>query len=146
MTSPAEEVIWDGHPSHAINFWLHLSALLILPIPWSFWAWITVRNHRIQITTQRIRVTRGIFSKRTDELELYRVRDLTFVEPFLLRLFKKGNIHLTTFDASTPEITLPGLPTDQALRDRLRAAIEHCRDRKRARVAEWGGSLEADLT
>lgn len=144
MPEQPEDVLWQGTPSHAINFWLNLSCLLILPIPWAFWQWLTLRNHRIQITSQRIRVTTGIFSKRSEELELYRVRDLTFVQPFLLRLFGKGNIHLTSNDASSPAMTLEGMPADLELRDRLRRAIEACRDRKRARVAEWSGSMDID--
>jgi uncharacterized membrane protein YdbT with pleckstrin-like domain len=144
MSTTPEETIWEGNPSHAINFWLNLSCLLILPIPWALWRWIELRNHRIQITSQRVRLTTGIFSKKTEELELYRVRDITFVQPFLLRLFGKGNIVLTSSDASSPSMELHGLPADQALRDNLRRAIEACRDRKRARVAEWTGDIDID--
>lgn len=144
MATPPEEIIWQGHPSHVTNFWLNLSCLLILPIPWALWKWIELRNHQIQITTQRIRQTSGIFSKRTEELELYRVRDFTFVQPFLLRLFNKGTIELTSSDASTPNVVLEALPADTDLRDNLRRAIENCRDRKRARVAEWTGNADLD--
>ena len=94
----------------------------------------------IEITTQRLRVTRGVLSKRTDELELYRVRDITFLQPFILRLFNKGTLLLTTGDSTSPELRLEGIPADTALRDRFRDAVEECRDRKRARVAEIEGS------
>lgn len=141
---PSEDVLWEGHPSSAVNFWLNVSCLLILPIPWALWRWIELRNHRIRITSERIRVTSGVFSRRNDELELYRVRDTTFEQPFLLRLFGKGNLILNTGDASTPVVTLPGLPADTAIRDALRHAIETCRDRKRARVAELGGMVDTD--
>jgi len=144
MNAPDETVLWEGHPSHALNFWLNLSCLLVVPIPWAIWRWIELRNERIVISTQRIRLTTGIFSKRSDELELYRVRDTTFVQPFLLRLFNKGNITLTTSDATTPSLTLRALPADLALRDNLRRAIETCRDRKRARVSELGGVLDTE--
>jgi uncharacterized membrane protein YdbT with pleckstrin-like domain len=140
MSAPSEEVIWRGHPSHVLNFWLHLSCLLIIPIPWSFWRWLEVRNHQIEITSERVRITTGIFSKRSEDMELYRVRDITFVQPFLLRLFNKGTVVLTSNDASSPEVTLPGIPADPPLRDQIRRAIEACRDRKRARVAEWSGT------
>lgn len=144
MSERTEQVLWSGTPSAATDFWLNLSCLLLLPIPWALVRWVQRRNHRIEITTERLRLTRGVFSRRTDELELYRVRDLTFVQPFMLRLFGCGNLVLTTGDATTPELTLEGIPGDQGLRDSLRSAVESCRDRKRARVAELGGSVDAD--
>jgi len=144
MNSANETILWEGHPSHALNFWLNLSCLLVVPIPWAIWRWIELRNERITVSSERIRLTTGIFTKRTDELELYRVRDSSFVQPFLLRLFNKGNITLTTSDASSPSLTLRAIPDDTELRNDLRRAIEACRDRKRARIAELGGVIDTD--
>jgi uncharacterized membrane protein YdbT with pleckstrin-like domain len=140
MKAPSEETLWKGSPSAALDFWLILSCLLILPIPWAIARWIQRRNEVIEITNQRLRVTRGILSKRTDELELYRVRDITFLEPLMLRMFHRGTLILTTGDVSSPEIRLEAIPSDQGLRDQFRNAVEECRDRKRARVAEIEGS------
>jgi hypothetical protein len=56
---------------------------------------------------------------------------------FLYRLFGKGDLVLTTTDATTPTVVLECVPADEELRNRLRGAIEQCRDRKRARVAEF---------
>lgn len=144
MSERTEQVLWAGTPSAANDFWLNLGCLLVIPIPWALVRWVQRRNHRIEITTERLRVTQGVFSKRTDELELYRVRDITFLQPFLLRMFGRGTLLLTTGDATTPELTLEGIPADQDLRDGFRKAVEACRDRKRARVAELGGSVDAD--
>ncbi len=141
---PEEEVLWQGSPSAAQDFWINLSCLLILPIPWALWRWIQRRSHRIEITTQRVRETKGIFTKRTEELELYRVRDISFVQPFILGLFGRGNLQLNTGDATTPIVLLPCIPSDQSLRDQLRRAVESCRDRKRTRVAEFGGDLDIE--
>ncbi len=144
MNDTQETVLWKGTPSAALDFWLNLSCLLVLPIPWALVRWIQRRNHVIEITSERLRITTGIFSKRTEELELYRVRDITFEQPFLLRIFGCGNLVLTTSDNSTPTLFLTGLPGVQPLRDQLRSAVERCRDRKRARVTEFGGSLDID--
>jgi uncharacterized membrane protein YdbT with pleckstrin-like domain len=90
-------------------------------------------------------VTQGVFAKRTDELELYRVRDTTMVQPFIYRVFKKGNIVLTTTDASTPTMVIEAVPLAEEMRDKLRQAIEACRDRKRARISELTGVVDADV-
>lgn len=143
MSNTREEILWKGCPSAAVDFWWYLSCLLILPIPFALWRWILRRTYVMEITTERIRLTQGILSKRTDEVELYRVRDLTFLQPFALRLFGCGNLVLNTGDTTTPVVTLPAVPADATLRDALRNAIEACRDRKRARVSEIEGLNEA---
>ena len=142
MSDTPEQTLWQGSPSAALDFWLNLSCLLVLPIPWALWRWWHRRSHRIEITTERVRVTQGILTKRTDELELYRVRDLTFVQPFILGLCGRGNLQLNTDDVTTPVVVLPCIPSEQSLRDQLRKAVEACRDRKRTRVSELGGAVD----
>jgi uncharacterized membrane protein YdbT with pleckstrin-like domain len=144
MSDPAEQTLWQGSPSAAQDFWLNLSCLLVLPIPWALWRWLQRRSFRIEITNQRIRVTRGILTKRTDELELYRVHDIAFVQPFILGLFGRGDLQLSTNDVTTPTVVLPCIPSEQSLRDQLRQSVEACRDRKRTRVSEFGAAVDID--
>lgn len=139
--STEETIIWRGASSHVRNFWLSVACWLfvwlIVPFFIWLWRWLELRCRIYEITTERLRVTQGVFTKRSDELELYRVRDLTFVQPFLYRVFRKGDLVLTTTDATTPTVILECVPAADDLRNRLRSAIEKCRDRKRARVAEF---------
>jgi uncharacterized membrane protein YdbT with pleckstrin-like domain len=136
----AEAVIWSGSSSHVRNLHIYLLCALfcwlIVPIFYALVKWIQLRSRQYEITTQRVRVRQGVFSKRTDELELYRVKDSTVLEPFWQRLFGVGNIVITTNDASTPSLTLEALPNATDIREKLRSAIEECRDRKRVRIAE----------
>ena len=137
---PAEQVIWSGSSSQVRNLGIYiLCALfcwLIVPLIYAIVKWIQLRSRHYEITTQRVRIRQGLFSKRTDELELYRVKDSTVFEPFWQRLFGVGSIVITTNDASTPSLTLEALPHASDKREKLRAAIEECRDRKRVRIAE----------
>ena len=144
MDKTEETVLWKGCPAAALDFWLNLSCLLVVPIPWALGRWVQRRNHLIEITSERLRVTTGVFSKRVEELELYRVRDFTFVQPFGLRIFGCGTLVLTTADSSTPEVVLSGIPGDIELRNAFRSAVERCRDRKRSRVTELGGPVDLD--
>ena len=72
-------------------------------------------------------------SKRTEDLELYRVRDITLEKPFIFRLFSKGNIRLITSDHSSPDALLMAVPEADELMDLIRKHVEICRDRKRVR-------------
>ncbi len=92
---------------------------------------------RYSVTTERLRVTRGILSRRTDDVELYRVDDTLLEQPFLLRLVGRGNVVLVTSDRSTPNVTLRAIPKAGALRDNMRPHVEACRDRKRTRVIDF---------
>jgi uncharacterized membrane protein YdbT with pleckstrin-like domain len=98
---------------------------------------IVTRAIVYEVTSQRIRLQRGIFTKRTDELELYRVKDTTLVEPLFLRLAGKGNIEVATFDPSTPNLTLHAVSNPRNLRENLRKYTEECRERKGVRLTEF---------
>lgn len=137
---PTEQVIWEGSSSQVRNLHIYLLCALfcwlIVPIVYALVKWIQLRCRRYEITTQRVRIRQGVFSKRTDELELYRVKDSIVLEPFWQRLFGLGNIVISTNDETTPTITLEALPNAGETREKLRSATEECRDRKRVRVAE----------
>lgn len=98
---------------------------------------IFIRNQVFEITSQRVRWTRGILTKRTDEMELYRVTDVTLVEPLLMRMVGAGNIEITSSDSSTPRLTLPAVKEAKRLREQLRTSIEECRSNKGVRVTEF---------
>ncbi len=98
---------------------------------------ILVRATQYEVTTERIRVRRGIFTKRTDELELYRVNDTSLIEPFTMRVFGLGTVEVRTMDTSNPKLYLEAVHGARNLREELRRSIEQCRDRKGVRVTEF---------
>ncbi len=113
-----------------------LVVLLILALG-ALQAYLQIRFLRYTMTTERVRIARGIFTRRTDELELYRVDDAEMVEPFLLRLVRRGNINLVTADPTNPRVVLRAIPTVAVLRDQLRHYREICRQRKGTRVVDF---------
>ena len=139
-SNTTEQLIWEGSSSQVRNLHIYilcaLFCLLVIPLIYAIAKRIQLRSRHYELTTQRVRIRQGVFSKRTDELELYRVKDSTVYEPFWQRLFGVGNIVITTNDATTPTLTLEALPNTAEIREKLRAAIEECRDRKRVRIAE----------
>ena len=151
-----EQTLFKGSPSLVIALGPLLISLLVLVAsvvvgfmysPWVLIAGAVaavyalarvalVRASHYELTTERIRIRHGILTKRTDELELYRVKDATVIEPFLYRLFGVGNIQVTTTDASTPTLTLEAVRGAAKLRESLRGSIEACREKKRVRITE----------
>ena len=96
-----------------------------------------IRTQVFEVTNERIKWRRGIITKRTDELELYRVMDATLVEPFLLRMVNAGNIEVRCSDATTPMLVLPAVKGAAELREKLRVSIENVRAAKGVRVTEF---------
>lgn len=153
-----EQIIFRGSPSLITKFGAIFLALLVAAggITAVFmmnnnWFWILpalafihilvlvilVRSTVYEVTTQRIRFIRGIVTRRTDELELYRVKDTTLIEPVSLRMFGRGHVEISTFDPSTPVLQLEAIPGPRKVREDLRRYVEECRDRKGVRVTEF---------
>jgi uncharacterized membrane protein YdbT with pleckstrin-like domain len=137
VTLAPERPLWSGSPSQIINLgpfigW-GLLVWLVIPIFIILWRWLETRNLRYELTTERLRVRSGVFNRKLDELELYRVRDYRFEQPFFLRLLGLGNVLLTTADKSNPSVTLRAIRDGEALREQIRNAVEACRVAKRVR-------------
>jgi uncharacterized membrane protein YdbT with pleckstrin-like domain len=125
---------WTQFPQGTLRhllFWVPL-----IPLLFFFGKWMALNFITYEITSERIKVIKGIFSKRTDELELYRVKDTSLVEPFIYRMFSAGNIVIVTNDASTPTVELRAIKNAKEVREQLRASVEECRARKRAGIVE----------
>ena len=151
-----EQVVWTGHPAQIINLGVYLlcgvlaglavvvgyalddrlALLAILPVAVAAWKWLDTRCQVYELTTERLRRRTGVLSRRTDDLELYRVKDTTLLEPFFLRLFSLGHVVVTTNDTTTPTLVIPAVPGASALREQIRRYVEARRAAKGVRVAE----------
>lgn len=111
--------------------------ILLLPPAYALYRWIAVRCLRYEVTSERILITTGILSKRSNALELYRVKDYTLEAPFLYRLFGLGHIRIQTSDRSNPELLLRAVPRARKLMDDIRTSVEARRDLKRVREVDF---------
>lgn len=132
-----EEIVWEGATSHVARIGTYLLCLvtcvLVIPIFIALWVAVKLKSTRYRVTTERIRVTTGILSKETEEIELYRVRDLRLEQPFLYRIFGKGNLVLITTDETMPILVMEAVPRPMELLDDIRKYVEKRRDLKRVR-------------
>jgi uncharacterized membrane protein YdbT with pleckstrin-like domain len=107
--------------------------LLAIPVLYALWKWIELRTTKLKVTDQRIILRQGVFSKTTNETELYRVRDSKIDEPFFYRVFGCGNIHIFTTDEAEAKLLFQGYKKPHWLKDQIRNFAEICRQKKR-----WG--------
>jgi uncharacterized membrane protein YdbT with pleckstrin-like domain len=113
-----------GNPPPALPFLVLPAASIILPLLVAAWHFIRVQSIHYTLTTQRLITRNGIFSRKTDELELYRVRDFQMIQPFFYRLFGLGSIILTTADRSDPSVTIKAVARAEEIRNHIRNQVE----------------------
>ena len=132
-----EETIWRGTSSQWKNWGLFvLCALLcwlIVPIFIALARYLQTKCKIYELTTERLKITEGVFSKMTDTLELYRVKDIETRQPFLYRMFGVENVQMNTSDTSSPFIFLEAIPCSVGLADRIRNQVEIIRQQKGVR-------------
>jgi uncharacterized membrane protein YdbT with pleckstrin-like domain len=132
-----EEIVWRGRSSQWKNFGVYLLCglfcWLIVPIFLALARYLQTRCKIFELTTQRFKVTSGVFSKVTETLELYRVKDVETRQSFLSRLVGVENVQMTTSDASSPLVLIDAIPSSVGLADKLRNQVEIIRQQKRVR-------------
>jgi uncharacterized membrane protein YdbT with pleckstrin-like domain len=110
-----------------------LLVLLVIPVGFILARYIRTRCKVYELTNERIKITEGVFSKVTDTLELYRVKDIETRQPFFYRLGGVENVQLNTSDASTPFVLLDAVPSRVGLGDQIRNQVETIRQQKGVR-------------
>lgn len=160
-----EASIWKGRPSQLLNFWVFsacgliiaafiaaaaywfgpLAFGIILPLAFIIWKWLVVRCRIYELTSQRLRLYKGVLNQEIDEVELYRVKDTTIQRPFILRLFNLSNIKLATSDRTYPEVDMRAIHDGVTVREMIRKHVEIIRDAKRVREVDFDSSGGDDM-
>src|SRR5215468_11438446 len=136
-SAAAEEIVWRGTSSQWKNFGVYLLCglfcWLIVPIFFALVYYFKTRCKVFELTTQRFKITSGIFTKVTETLELYRVKDIETRQPFFSRMVGIENVQMTTSDASSPFVLIDAVPSSVGFADKLRNQVEIIRQQKRVR-------------
>ena len=111
---------------------------IIFGLPWTFTVY--------KLTEEKLFVETGFFSKKEEEIRLYRVMDLTLKRPFGQRIWGLGTIHCCTADKSTPEFDILKVKKSKEVKDMISDMVEKQRDEKRITAREFmsDDSFDAD--
>ena len=129
-----EKTLWKGSPSQWTNFssfiMCTLFCWLIFPIFIALYVFLKTRCTEIEITSERLIIKEGIFSKIRHQLEFYRIKDVVLEEPFILRLSRLSDLIFISTDMVESFAPIKGVPDGQRLQEEIRAAIEEVRKNK----------------
>jgi uncharacterized membrane protein YdbT with pleckstrin-like domain len=132
-----EELLFEGYPAVLPSIGAWILAILTVGLA-AIYFFVRSRQVHYKVTTQRVLLENGIFSKRMEQLDLYRITDYVVDRPMMQRMVGTGNITLETVDKTTREVVLRGLPTDVVkLYERLRAATEAEKARRGVKLVDY---------
>ena len=83
------------------------------------------------VTTQRVRITRGLFTRNRDDVELIRMQDLDYRQGLFGRILNRGTISISSSDASLPEARLRRVGSPERVHEVIRRAMLSARQRYR---------------
>ncbi|MBC7787177.1 MAG: PH domain-containing protein [Methylophilaceae bacterium] len=129
-----EKSIFTGHPVVIYIFWQWLAVFVTLGIAYLYY-WIQSVAITYEITTQRVKIERGILSKDKDSIELFRIDHFELQKPLGMRLIGQCILHLRSSDTNFPSVTLRGIPNLESLADTLRECS--LRERTRRQVTTF---------
>jgi hypothetical protein len=112
-----ETVLWEGAPHGLLN---------------------PIESHAIrwELTTERLRVIRGILTRSTEEIELTRVRDVSLDQGLTQRALGIGTITVVGTDATAPSVIIHDVDEPERVMELIRQAVREQRRRYRVRQVE----------
>jgi uncharacterized membrane protein YdbT with pleckstrin-like domain len=142
-----ETVVWEENPSHWNQVGSYfLGVLLIaafgLGIILILIVYLKIRYTRYRLSNQRIVITRGIFSRTMETIELYRIKDLQYHASFWQRLVGIGNVVLVSSDKSNPNIGLIGFKDASNKFHQIRSLVENARIKRGVREVDQNDRIE----
>ena len=82
------------------------------------------------LTEEKLLIKTGFLSIKEEEIQLYRITDITLKCSLWQRLFKLGTIHCCSGDRTTPEFNLSDVKNAQKIKEILSKQVELRRDAK----------------
>lgn len=129
-----EKDLFVGRPPVIVSIGQILGIVVTVGIAWLVF-WIRSVSTRYHVSTQRIRIERGLLSKTKENVELFRIDHFELQKPLGMRMLGHAILHLRSSDVSFPSVILYGIPNLEALAETLRECA--LRERKRRAVTTF---------
>jgi uncharacterized membrane protein YdbT with pleckstrin-like domain len=126
-----EQMLFAGHPAAVYNAGQWLLVVLTLGVGYIV-LWLKSISLTYEITSQRVRIERGLLSKIKENVELFRIDDFDLHKPLGMRLVGHCQLHLRSSDPDQPTVFIYGIPDLEQLADTLRECS--LKERKRRRI------------
>ncbi len=106
---------------------------LIASTVFAFVGWykyLSILSATYYLTGQQLIITRGVFARSINYLEIYRIKDILVNQPFWMKAFGLMNMTLLSFDTAEPLLALKGIRVS-SLPQSIRNHVQECRQRNK---------------
>jgi uncharacterized membrane protein YdbT with pleckstrin-like domain len=117
--SETERPLFNGHPVVIHSAWQWIAVIVTLGIAYLVY-WVRSLATTYEITTQRVRIERGLLSKVKENVELFRIDHFDLHKPLGMRMVGQCLLHLRSSDPSFQTVVILGIPNLESLADTLR--------------------------
>lgn len=93
--------------------------------------------NRYRLTSQRLFLRTGVIARHSEEVELFRIKDVSVRQGVLHRIVGAGNVTVLSSDDSTPYLVLRGIPNPNETKELIRKGSREARQREGMRAAEF---------
>ena len=108
-----------------------LVSLAVLILLYLIMRYVMLVNVKWFVEEETLCRVKGVFSKQTDYIEMYRITDFQESQSFLQRLLGVKSVTVFSTDQSDVVTVIPGVPADLNLIGIIRENVEKCRKEKR---------------
>lgn len=115
--------------------WRDKKRRLFFSLPWSFTSY--------ELTESKLRISIGFFKKTEDDILLYRISDVTFMQTLGERMAKLGTLCIVSTDASKPEAHLIHVKQARKVKDLIMKKVEEARKKNGVYTSEIVGTTGA---
>jgi uncharacterized membrane protein YdbT with pleckstrin-like domain len=115
-----------------LSKWWYICCIIIgfflcfIPSIWAIKSWIEAICTKYEFLSDRVRITSGILSKTENEIQLWKITDVGFYEPFSQRIFGRARLVITSVDVLSRHLVFNFLDKKKAyeLKESLREQIK----------------------
>ena len=140
-TTQEETAIFELKPAYRAHLGLLVWGVLLAPVGIGLIllarAWYLVASTRYRLTSQRLFAQTGLIAKNLEEVELFRVKDVTLSQGMLDRMLGTGTVTVLSTDDTAPRLALAGIRDPLAAKEAIRTAFRAARQREGMRTAEF---------
>ena len=100
------------------------------------YSWLVRLGAEYRLHQDSLEIETGLISRNVDNLQLFRVRDLSLHQSLISRMLGVGDVSVASTDQTTPHLTIRGVADPRELYDALREGVARSQATRRTMIVE----------
>jgi len=129
-----EKILFVLHPSllryTGIYIFCILTFWMVIPLLLLLFMYYYNNTTKYIITNERIRIIKGLLVRKFIDLEFYKIKEISLIVPFHLKMFGLGTIDMITSDPLMPAISLEAIHKTVQIEELIRFLVAQIRKEK----------------